>query len=126
MNKERILKVADAIENHHFKTLGFNMESFIAEHSSDRSEHDCGTTACIAGWVHALQKGIKKTLMCKLADDIGEYAQKYLGLNDHQADRLFYEVNSNITDKEAVKVLRHLAETGVVDWQIVYDEREAA
>ncbi len=124
MNKERILKVADAIENHHFKTLGFNMINYISEEVPDRSGHDCGTTACIAGWVHALQKGIKKTLACKLP--IAEYAQKYLGLNDRQAWALFMECTTNITDKEAVKVLRHLAETGNVNWRIAYDERDAA
>ena len=50
-----------------------------------------------------------------------EWAQEWLGLTHGQADELFCAGNSrqslcDLSDEQAVHVLRHFAETGVIDW----------
>lgn len=123
MNKRKVLKLANFIERQGFKTLGFNMDVFYdtVEYNEDFSGHGCGTVACVAGWCVAMEHGLKEfnTSTDKhMADD---KARDMLGLTDTQADDLFYELDQGKTDKDAAKVLRHLAETGKVDWSITYD-----
>jgi len=53
MNRENILRVADAIEQHSIPDLGFNMNQMLGEaapHNPDQTGRSCGTVACIAGW----------------------------------------------------------------------------
>lgn len=119
MNKDNILKVADAIEQHSIPDLGFNMDFFSSPRShgsaikADHSGHDCGTVACIAGW--AVQVGdLPRTFAA---------ARQYLGIDDDLGDDLFYGdsddlVLADIAVPQAVAVLRYLAETGEVDWSV--------
>jgi len=131
MNREMILRVADAIEEAAKPganpAMGFNMNQVI--HSSgledDLTGHSCGTVGCIAGWAIAVDKNFKK---CRDIDPDSDLwkprAGKLLGLNAKLADRLFMarayrDLDLDlITPSQAVTVLRHLAETGKVDWSI--------
>ena len=60
MNKENILKVADAIEQHSIPDLGFNMSIWVGIGSlyEDKSGHKCGTVGCIAGWATTVKNQV--------------------------------------------------------------------
>jgi hypothetical protein len=133
MNRENILKVADAIENATLakeQGLGFNMLDFFAEDRYDPTGHDhtgheCGTTACIAGWTVAMEVG--KKIQNMTTTEIRTTAQRILGLSDSEVSDLFYAYGSlrfigHIKPKEAATVLRHFAKTGYVDWLILEEE----
>ena len=109
MNKERILELADLIEKQPHTEIdadsGFNMLDF---------NHLCGTPSCIAGWAVFQSNG-------NLEYVNSEEARIALGLNRLQCEDLFFAWSSNlsledITPAHAAFTLRHLAETGVVDW----------
>ena len=119
MNRENILAVADAIEKHSIPDLGFNMAGFHAEGWEDLSQHNCGTTACIGGYATILLNGggeYRTIPDGKIAD--------WLGVPIETAEALFYATGvdygpqwfEKVTPSQAVSVLRHLAETGEVDW----------
>lgn len=125
MNVKKISAVADAIEKHEIENLGFNMNYEFREirpgefHVHDFSGHNCNTVACIAGWTVVLQCGADR-----IYDDmpIMQLAKDILDLDYLESNTLFmpgiidginyYEASQ----KDAVKVLRHLAKTGKVDW----------
>ena len=127
MNRENVLKVADAIEQHSIPDLGFNMSQWVGRDGeySDRSGHQCQTTACIAGWAAAVATG--KTMAPNGPYDFGAtdgagyrkaavtIAREFMGLTQ---DHLFWGGNGYTTPLKAVAVLRHLAETGEVDWSV--------
>ena len=88
MNRENVLRVADAIEQLSIPDLGFNMMAFIIrseEGGADLSDIDmtgrnCGTVACIGGWA------------CWLADAhldefYSEPANRFLGLTEDEGDK---------------------------------------
>ena len=118
MNEENILKVADAIERHSIPDLGFNMELLRGaadERYPDLSGHNCGTVACIAGWALAVAG----------KDGGFEAAAEFFGFKDQEEEEsydfpLFFPGSPHYgtTSSQAVAVLRHLAETGEVDWSI--------
>lgn len=135
VNKANVLRVADAIENAELvkRGIGFNMSNYIAPAGApvdglgpDMSGHGCGTVACIAGTACALMHPrtrahtlVKKSSGWELCpfDEAGEY----LGLSMEDAEDLFIPGNediNSITPAHAVAVLRHLAETGEVDWSV--------
>ncbi len=130
MNAERINQVADAIEQHTIPWLGFNMQGYIhmaGEETPDMSFHNCGTVACIAGWTMAIKHG--EAVLQALRDEDGtldatdvagenvdDGAKEWLGLDEKQRTFLFYKWDA--TAEEAVRTLRHLALTGVVDWTV--------
>ena len=76
------------------------------------TDHECGTTACIAGWA-----------IVKWAPDHPHdgacftLAKDLLDLTERQADNLFYPyVASPVSNSRAAQALRNLAETGEVAW----------
>jgi hypothetical protein len=120
MNRENILKVADAIEHAAKKRsrpkLGFNMGAWFGspeEDGPDRTEHSCDTTACIGGWTNTIFKNAEWDVHA---------AERSLGLSSEEGGDLFFpdvEIDlKDITPAHAVTVLRHLAETGKVDWTV--------
>lgn len=122
MNKENILAVADAIENLSISGLKFDMcVSFYAE--------NCQTVACIAGWAFVLEHGgVEKARKMGLYD-VSYQAASWLGIDHTQQMELFRfhgrsipELDGldlgDVTSEQAVKVLRHLAESGEVDWSV--------
>ena len=136
MNTERILAIADMIEQHTIPWLGFNMGPFFVpaaerddegyHEAPDRSGHNCGTVACIAGHAIVLKNNImnepKRTE--ELGSDFLSEAAAYLGLDyPGNAQELFFAEGSgqyrdNIGAEQAVRTLRHLAATGTVDWTV--------
>ncbi len=122
MNVENILRVADAIEQHSIPDLGFNMGSFVSDSRQDRSHFDCGTTACIAGWACAVVGGYHLNINDQ--EWIEEQAREILDLSFLEADDLFIPTNHHamvddrILPDQAVRTLRRLAKTGVVDWDL--------
>ncbi len=122
MNVENILKVADAIEQHSIPDLGFNMYDYAinlasyGEGIADNSGHNCGTTACIAGWAVAVRDNTSEIERSDFFDE----ARDYLELTERQAHSLFLgNMSPKTTPAQAVKVMRNLAETGVIDWDKV-------
>lgn len=129
MNKQNILRLADALDNVELAkshNIGFNMATFVSTFDIDRTEHDCGTVACIAGWAVAMFGHNGKPRASPLSamklnnfPTPEEHATRTLGLSYVTAQSLFYPGNPRyhqITPKVAAATLRHLAETGVVDW----------
>ena len=126
MNKENVLAVADAIERHSIPDLGFNMSCFVGEvEPGFRDDHfgsTCGTVACIAGWTRCVRT--MKALELPRGDFNWALEADWLGL-DGATSELFWGddfVNRHleeVTPSQAVHVLRHLAETGEVDWSII-------
>jgi hypothetical protein len=126
VNAENILKVADAIETHSIPDLGFNLTFYMSDIGQDeydtdliivdRSGHNCGTVACIAGWSAALRTGsaLDASVMSEAL---------YLGLDYSSGAKLFgcdMPINERnvVTQEQAVRTLRHLAATGEVDWTV--------
>lgn len=122
MNKENVLAVADAIEKHSIPDLGFNMGALIETGYTDMYGTDCKTVACIAGWALCLKNNLPAT---PVAFSIMTEAGDWLDLTTAQQYLLFcsptpekYVEFGEKTPAQAVAVLRHLAETGEVDWSI--------
>lgn len=119
MNKQNILAVAYAIERHSIPDLGFNMQYWGAPTTKevpDRTGHNCGTVACIAGWASRLSLGRPLTGR----DDAYSIGDDFIGIGN-KVDGLFMPSFKNWNDvspAHAVAVLRHLAETGKVDWSV--------
>lgn len=122
MNRERLSELADAIEAGR-EDLDFNMVDWI---------DDCGTTACIAGWacaVFAPKDWEQMTaphytgLYPRAASDrgvIADVAAEELGFANYlEARPLFNPTNHLAASRnQAVRVLRHAANTGTIDWSV--------
>ncbi len=118
-------------------------EAFDEDHTN--VGHHCGTTACIAGWASSflqrdgtlLNEARTHAQMALMhSDGIGHpswnthagLAAGLLGLDSEEAERLFEPMNtdferddiewSEVSPRQAAKVLRHLAKTGEVDWNV--------
>lgn len=99
INRELFRKVYDQITAH------------PETHDQDEFESSCGTTRCVAGWAlhfYNPNQDIRQTAF-EINDSVhggpGNAARKILGLSEHQAGRLFYEVS----DKEAVEIVKKCA-----------------
>lgn len=131
MRKEVILGVADAIEKAELAKydIGFNMRHLNNIKAKDHTGHQCGTSCCIAGWIHILydengnkrtKYGVRKNLNNQEHRSFA-YGAKAMDIDLGTAVDLFwpYSMDYNeLTSKQAVKVLRNFAETGKVDWHI--------
>jgi hypothetical protein len=84
--------------------------------------HNCNTAACVAGFTCLLFDYAKATDKSLEYDVKGE-AMKLLDLTEQEAIGLFQaKTGANITGPEAAKVIRHLAETGFINWYQHDDE----
>ena len=107
MNKGNILKLAEYMEN-------LRPEEYDQRYSEHPRGPHCGTPACIAGhaaWL-AGQWSYEGTI---------EDAKEWLGITWDHANGLFDSapyVGEDLTPtpQDAARTLRHLAETGEVDW----------
>lgn len=125
MNIERLTLLADTLE-HHRLDIGFNMHTyFLAPSPSlypsgiypDLTGRGCLTVACIAGWA-AVLSGVQTP------DESADiYAMDYLDLDMTTASDLFHPPAyihwGKVTPQHAAQVIRHLINTGNVDWSIV-------
>lgn len=132
VNRELAAKVADAIESRSVNGLAFDMRTLgetkkaFHENRGVKLRHPvkdrlCNTVACIAGFVVVEALGHRKGMKILRENtkynlqNIDAMARDLLGLDDAQAGYLFYpEDMEAVTDKEAVKALRHLVKTGEV------------
>lgn len=96
VNREHVAAVIREIEN----AKKFSMLRFW---------NNCGTPSCIAGHAAALAGWDPIN-----DDDTARIAREYLGITARQGDALFYHVGAS--RKEALKTLRHLWNTGDVEW----------
>lgn len=136
MNRELVLELADRIEG--IPPQKFSMGSYVstvwggstlaATDTWERIERDCETAACVAGWAvahahvtrpdHPALRELKRrhvsfeTGAANLLE-IGRDTQIALfrpdGFDNPNLEKTF-------TPKRAAAVLRHFAETGVVEW----------
>ena len=90
----------------------------------DWDTKDCGTTACMPGWTTAILGDLEDFKLYQQMHDesfvLVQYAQDLLGLSSHQSDYLFTGRTYSHrlpTAWEAGLVVRHLANTGIIDWQ---------
>lgn len=120
MNKERLLHLAEVIERAPHERGKWAESGYFAPLTAFTMElWHCGSVGCIGGWA------------CKLFNDgnvVGtEEVAPLLGLSFETANTLFYPPNrldySSITPAQAATVIRHLVETGEVDWTIIEGER---
>lgn len=127
MNRERLLELADHIEkmpmwrgplrdlwNSHTETHYFSID-----HYAEKSQ-SCGTVCCIAGETVRLW-GPQFPLERASSLDPGycETAGRLLGLDREQEQHLFLPPlrrQFSFTPKVSASCIRHLAETGRVEW----------
>ena len=121
MNRENLLHVADAIENHKIQDLGFNMSTWndvTADWAIDHSGHSCGTVACIGGTAAVLMSARNPRNQWNSEAK----AANWLGLSSRERHLLFFgkptgvEFLCDVQAKHAVATCRYAAEHNVIDW----------
>lgn len=116
MNTERLLALADHIENLP-DGQGFNMGTFGSHNDVDYRGHICDTAACIAGYAILLfgDDEAKADLFCISSSHVSpaHHATNILQANTHKEraalEQLFYAVHRIYTPADAVAALRALA-----------------
>lgn len=96
----------------------------------DRKDHQCGTTACIGGWMfylhHAglIEDGLYPS---NIADLSYNYVMKEHSDSLHDLFFPSYSITfdsrlaySDISTEEAVTAIEHFLETGLIDWSHVH------
>lgn len=132
MNKEMILKVADAIEHDKLDGVVFNMAWFVRPFDEEHTPHSirhrttmtCGTACCMAGYTLVCNGASRKSSLGAFSTDEFMHAPKLLGLDYFtQGKKLFFGKGSMYENEldlmpaaYAAKTLRHLAETGNIVW----------
>jgi hypothetical protein len=124
--KQRLLKLADFIERTPVPNVKFDMTEYFEPRGL------CGTAACIAGHAvimkhtHGGRRSFNPGAVYRAVGGCGMpgvslVAAEYLGLSEEQAGRLFLgyaplRLIEPITAKQAAKVIRRFARTGVIRW----------
>ena len=117
MNKERLLKLADAIESadqSENSRFAFDMECFYVER--DVTDHPCGTAACIQGWAQHIDPDSES--WSDFYDSSTCFAN-WACIENWQADEIctpdrFYLMKQH----HAVEMLRRFVRIGEVVWDI--------
>ena len=145
LNKEKLELLASTIEKqkHNTGNDGVNPRDAVEGFTMVCVQHTCGTPACIAGYAYSLA-------VASVDDEAKDYiehnrnwynvASSWLNdtLEPDGYTRVAYNVLTNlfeprthtirtddwydITPAQAAKVIRHLADTGEVDWSIIEEE----
>lgn len=124
MNKANVRTLATVLLNETIAKrkkgtrVGYNQRAVIGE-GPDNGSGGCGTVACIGGTA-AILGGLPKS---QWGGNVLDRGQKWLGITDIQAARLFPACPTNtyekvLTPRDAALVLFNLAETGKVDWSV--------
>lgn len=135
MNRENLERTIAHLENLP-PELGFEMSRYINKGYDDAPVFDykgdeCGTAACIAGHIALLESGGDDEKVWDREDGPKGLARKFLGLTHDQAELLFIPHHTDLTPVNAVKrntlsdvtlpwairTLKHLLETGKIDWR---------
>lgn len=115
MNKENMLKVADAIEAERVGSKKVHLDV-----TSWHNYNSCGTTACIAGFAHHLmfKEGNVTHGKPRAHTSAGLAGKEYLGLSREQAGVLFHGVGYGRDFPDLVPdMLRWMALNGKVSWE---------
>ena len=121
MNKEKILDLAEIIERNGNQILEGTLNK--KQYSQDKYLHPCGTPACIAGWACWMNNPFDEwhEEVGKEGYKFWKTARRILGLSFYKARVLFdqdpFDGNYFPTAADAAATLRHLAETGKVEWR---------
>ncbi len=123
MKTKNMLAVADAIEKALTAkkvAVGFNMHGWKSTTSKDQTGHNCGTTACIAGWAYLVAGHTPKQLSKASSNEIVRTARIFLGLNMVEREHLFIPVceRDAITPQSAIATLRLAAVTKRIEWVV--------
>ena len=114
MNRENIKRVRDHLAE--LSPERFDMEVWGPGPKALR--HDCGASACIAGWAQAI-------LSPRSTMDPWWKAERLFELSPEQSADLFLAPgHRDATTSQAVAVLDHLLETGEVDWSVALSHPE--
>ena len=124
MNTELMSRVAQrlrapAIQGHFSMFSWFKSDTDAYDTPMAAEIHNCGTTACIGGYVVLL--GDPTITHDDLGGDLGNRARELLNISSTQQQQLFAPDQNiydwdKITPEIAADVLDHLAETGDVVW----------
>ncbi|MCI0705436.1 MAG: hypothetical protein L0241_30620, partial [Planctomycetia bacterium] len=118
-NTERLLDLADIIENSRLSNVRFYMDTWAKDDLD--ADHECGTFACIAGHAVVAAYGNREAERIARFGCPSSKARRILGLTRNEATRLFhphavqmipYKEYKSITPHDAAAVLRHFAATG--------------
>ena len=130
MNILNLTKLAADLDMlHHAKAPAnfiFDMRTILStgkEHPEYEKEHPCATVGCMAGWI--LFKYFNQPPDAHGPTDC---ASEWLGLTLREAGDLFFDSTAmQCSAAECAVVVRHLIETGHVDWDILpqsWDDEE--
>ena len=115
MNAEFCLKVADAVE----ASETYDQSIFV-DWEVAKNGQVCNTPACVAGHAAFLVDG--EPIFTEGYDCFAR-ARVLMGLTMQQAQELFqpwpFVVGEEPNGKQAAEVIRHMVETGEVDWRKV-------
>ncbi len=89
---------------------------------------NCGTPSCIAGWVHHWYgPEIPEKELWWNEGEAHDFARSFFGITEGKACCLFMPQEldswSGVTPQHAASCLRHLAETGEVDWLLATGQK---
>ena len=111
LNRARLHVLADFVETYDRFDMG-------------AVQHPCGTPACIAGCACHIAPDADHSSMALAAEYLGLTAEQKteLFMPHFDPEGLFYAAEPGeigyVTREHAAAVLRHLAETGTVDWNV--------
>lgn len=140
VNRENVMRLAKAFATKELAVrevnpIGYNQGSWYETRHNVNDDHSgnfCQTTACVAGWaIHLLADGQRKRHPDGYAESHEAAGTRLLGLDGKQAAMLFYTSAPECYDKRfatctVAACLKHLAETGEVDWRRAATEAREA
>lgn len=135
MNTENLDRLIEAIEKENLTFLGHDVIFDMGQWVGYR--HKCHTFACIGGHCEILSLSPEQIIVLdEESPSFGDIYSPYklsgvvnfLGISEVEASRLCYMKDFNgdyfvnryeeVDSEHALKVLRHLRETGKVDWSV--------
>ena len=117
MNKKKLLKLANAIENaDQSKDSQFAFDMKVFYDRKHATKHPCGTAACIQGWAQYIDPD-HEAWDSSLAS--GVRFAIWAGIEKWQAEIICVpDVILLVKQHHAVEMLRNFVETGEVVWSI--------
>ena len=130
VNRENALAVADHIESLPMDRFHMNTWLALTDNPQDKVPNTpCNTVGCIATWTVRLIRPWELARMTSL-NELQSMAAFLLGLNPTAADSLFTAKNHpweenyyQMTGRDAARTLRHLGNTGRLEWDLSEDHQ---
>lgn len=111
--QERLIEIAEWLESG-----GEHKGATAFDYGTWRAPNHCGTTCCIGGAAEHFNPAMMVDFFRDHFTDFEEPAAYILGLEDGQANHLFYNGPEDVQPERAARVIRNLVATGNVDWSI--------